>query len=238
MSAQQFMEMLFGKLPEFFKDEAELRALWSAPDTRKALLRGAGRKGLRPRPAWPKCRGSSMPRTATSSTCWPMWPIRSSPLSREERAAEAKIAISTHFNTKQQVFLDFVLSHYVQVGVDELDQEKLTPLLKLKYHNRIADAVADLGSTGRDQQSVHGLPALFVHRAGSLNCHLKIPISENMKIAIIQLSDIHIRSASDIANQYLPNISRDLPRDFMSKCGGCSHRPMRRFSVFWYVRRI
>src|SRR5206468_7603036 len=29
MSAQQFMEMLFGKLPEFFKDEAELRALWS-----------------------------------------------------------------------------------------------------------------------------------------------------------------------------------------------------------------
>jgi len=26
MSAQQFMEMLFGKLPEFFKDEAELRA--------------------------------------------------------------------------------------------------------------------------------------------------------------------------------------------------------------------
>jgi hypothetical protein len=29
MSAQQFMEMLFGKLPEFFKDEAELRALWA-----------------------------------------------------------------------------------------------------------------------------------------------------------------------------------------------------------------
>jgi len=33
MSAQQFMEMLFGKLPEFFKDEAELRTLWSAPDS-------------------------------------------------------------------------------------------------------------------------------------------------------------------------------------------------------------
>jgi type I restriction enzyme R subunit len=38
-----------------------------------------------------------------------------------------------------------VLSHYVSVGVEELDQEKLTPLLKLKYHNSIADAVADLG---------------------------------------------------------------------------------------------
>ena len=67
------------------------------------------------------------------------------PLTREERATKAKVAISTHFNSKQQVFLDFVLSHYVRQGVEELDQEKLTPLLRLKYHNSIADAVADLG---------------------------------------------------------------------------------------------
>ncbi len=66
-------------------------------------------------------------------------------LTREERAAKAKVKISTHFNTKQQVFLDFVLSQYVKVGVEELDQEKLSPLLKLKCHNAIADAVADLG---------------------------------------------------------------------------------------------
>jgi type I restriction enzyme, R subunit len=30
-------------------------------------------------------------------------------------------------------------------GVEELAQDKLSPLLKLKYHNAIADAVADLG---------------------------------------------------------------------------------------------
>jgi type I restriction enzyme, R subunit len=66
------------------------------------------------------------------------------PLTREERAAKAKVAIDGRFNTKQQIFLDFVLSHYVSMGVDELDQEKLTPLLRLKYHNSIADAVADL----------------------------------------------------------------------------------------------
>lgn len=61
------------------------------------------------------------------------------------RAANAKISINTRFSVKQQVFLDFVLSHFVSVGVEELDQEKLTPLLRLKYHNSIADAVADLG---------------------------------------------------------------------------------------------
>lgn len=38
-----------------------------------------------------------------------------------------------------------MLAHYVSEGVRELDQEKLTPLLRLKYNNSIADAVADLG---------------------------------------------------------------------------------------------
>ena len=67
------------------------------------------------------------------------------PLTREERAIRAKVLISTRFNTRQQVFLDFMLSQYVKVGVEELDREKLSPLLKLKYNNAIADAVADLG---------------------------------------------------------------------------------------------
>jgi type I restriction enzyme R subunit len=38
-----------------------------------------------------------------------------------------------------------VLSHYVTVGVEQLDQEKLTPLLRLKYNNAISDAMKDLG---------------------------------------------------------------------------------------------
>ena len=38
-----------------------------------------------------------------------------------------------------------MLSQYVKVGVEELDREKLSPLLKLRYHNAISDAVADLG---------------------------------------------------------------------------------------------
>nr|WP_239292898.1 type I restriction-modification enzyme R subunit C-terminal domain-containing protein [Candidatus Nitrotoga sp. 1052] len=41
--------------------------------------------------------------------------------------------------------VDFVLSHYVSVGVEELDLAMLKPLLCLKYHDSIADAVADLG---------------------------------------------------------------------------------------------
>jgi type I restriction enzyme R subunit len=67
------------------------------------------------------------------------------PLTREVRAARARIYVHTHFSAKQQAFLDFVLQHYVSIGVEELDQEKLTPLLRLRYHDSIADAIADLG---------------------------------------------------------------------------------------------
>ena len=63
----------------------------------------------------------------------------------QERAARAKVAITTQFSSKQQAFLEFVLAHYVGVGVGELDQEKLTPLLRLRYPNSISDAIADLG---------------------------------------------------------------------------------------------
>jgi len=38
MSAAQFIERLFGDLPELFKDEDALRKLWSWPDTRRRLL--------------------------------------------------------------------------------------------------------------------------------------------------------------------------------------------------------
>jgi len=144
MSAQQFMEMLFGKLPEFFKDESELRSLWSAPETRKKLLQGLAEKGF---------GGEQLVEMqkiidAEKSDLFDVLAHVAYALpavTREERASRAKVVISTHFNSKQRVFLDFVLSHYVRVGVEELDQEKLTPLLRLKYHNSIADALADLG---------------------------------------------------------------------------------------------
>jgi type I restriction enzyme R subunit len=144
MSAQQFLELLFGKLPEFFKDEADLRAIWSAPDTRAKLLHGLAEKGFG------RDQMAEMQKIidAEKSDLFDVLAhvaYAMPPLTREVRAANAKVYINTRFSAKQQVFLDFVLSHYVTVGVEELDQEKLTPLLRLKYHDSIADAVADLG---------------------------------------------------------------------------------------------
>lgn len=144
MSAAQFMESLFGKLPDFFKDEAELRSIWSVPDTRKKLLDGLAEKGFG------RAELAEMQKIidAENSDLFDVlaYVAYAAPtVTRAERAARAKGSIAATFDAKQQAFLDFVLSHYVSVGVDELAQEKLTPLLRLRYHDSLADAVADLG---------------------------------------------------------------------------------------------
>ena len=46
VSKLQFLEVLYGVLPKFFKHEDELRRIWSAPDTRKELLIGLADKGF------------------------------------------------------------------------------------------------------------------------------------------------------------------------------------------------
>ena len=86
------------------------------------------------------------------------------PLTREERAAQARVIITQHINTKLQVFLGFVLSHYEVIGVEELDQAKLTPLLKLKYHDSLADAVADLGKAEEIGQVFTGFQKYLYQR--------------------------------------------------------------------------
>ena len=144
ISAQQFMEMLFGRLPEFFKNEAQLRDIWSVPETRAKLLRGLEEKGFG------SAQMTEMQKIidAEKSDLFDVLAYVAYALptiTREERADNAKAGIHGRFSSKQQAFLDFVLSQYVKVGVQELDQEKLSPLLKLRYNNAIADAVADLG---------------------------------------------------------------------------------------------
>ena len=144
MSAQQFMEMLFGKLPDFFSSEAELRNLWSVPDTRAKLLAGLAEKGFGAEQL------SEMQKIIDAENS-DLFDVLANvayalpPVTRAVRADQARVYINSHFNAKQQAFLDFVLQHYVTEGVSELAQNKLNPLLRLKYHDSITDGVADLG---------------------------------------------------------------------------------------------
>lgn len=167
ISSVQFMEMLFGKLPEFFKDETELRTLWCEPGTRKKLLEGLTEKGFGREQLTEMQRMMDAEKSDLFDVLAHV-AYALSPLSREERAAMARIQILTHFNDKQRAFLDFVLAHYVSVGVEELDQEKLTPLLRLKY-NSISDGIADLGGKPDEISSVFASfqKYLYEHRVSA-----------------------------------------------------------------------
>ena len=145
MSAQHFMEMLFGKLPEFFKNEEELRTLWSTPSTRALLLGGLADKGF----GADQLGEMQKLIDAEKSDLFDVLAYVAyalAPLTRADRAAAARNSVRTQFSTKEQAFIDFVLAQYVEVGVGELAQEKLSPLLRLRYQNAIADAVSDLGA--------------------------------------------------------------------------------------------
>ena len=155
MSAAQFMEALFGKLPEFFKDEDELRVIWSAPDTRRKLLEGLAEKGF----GKDQLAEMQVIINAENSDLFDVLAYvayAETPLTREARAKRAKVVIGSQFNDKQQAFLTFVLAHYVSAGVDELDEAKLGPLLKLRYNNALADAFADLGAPEAVRQTFVG----------------------------------------------------------------------------------
>jgi type I restriction enzyme R subunit len=143
MSAAQFMERLFGDLPELFKDEDELRELWSRPDTRRKLLGGLEEKGYGSEQLAELQRMVD----AEKSDLYDVLAYVAfalAPITRQERVNAHRSVIFAHYGDKQREFLDFVLDQYIRQGVGELDDEKLPHLIDLKYH-AVADAVAELG---------------------------------------------------------------------------------------------
>ena len=143
ISAAQFLKVLYGALPEFFKDEDELRSIWSAPDTRKALLAGLADKGFG-REQLDEMQKIIEAENSDLFDVLAYVAFAAEPVTRADRAAAAHDFAVAEFTDKQQAFVDFVLAQYVKQGVYELDAEKLSPLLQLKYR-ALGDAFADLG---------------------------------------------------------------------------------------------
>jgi type I restriction enzyme R subunit len=147
LTVQQFLNLLYGKLPEFFKNEAELRFIWANPSTRKSLLEklsdaGFGKDDL-----------TSLQQLidAENSDLFDVLEFISysvKPITRELRVASAQKNIFASLDNEQKEFLDFVLSKYIETGVEELDQEKLPGLLELKYQ-AVSDAAEKLGGVER-----------------------------------------------------------------------------------------
>ena len=145
MSSAQFLESLFGLLPELFQNEDELRSIWSEVDTRRALLGQLTDRGFGPEQL------EQMQQIIAAENC-DLFDVLSyvafaiPTRTREDRASQAQVALQDQLSDKQRAFLDFVLGHYRREGVGQLDDQRLPLLLQLKY-KAVADAIQELGPT-------------------------------------------------------------------------------------------
>jgi type I restriction enzyme R subunit len=143
ISAEEFLHNMFGVLPSLFKDENELRSIWSNPQTRKVFLDKLGELG------YGKDQLESVQKiiNAENSDLFDVLgyiAFALAPITRAERIQNTKYDILDGLDEKHREFIEFVLAKYQERGVEELDEEKLPQLLNLKYH-AISDAEKTLG---------------------------------------------------------------------------------------------
>ncbi len=144
LSAAQFIERLYGKLPDLFKDEEQLVQLWGEPATRKALLASLSEQGV----GASELKAMAEVINAERSDIFDVLAyvaFAKPPVTRQERVETRKPTILSSYGERLQAFLDFVLAQYVNLGVSELDDAKLGTLLELKY-GHTNEAIEHLGS--------------------------------------------------------------------------------------------
>ena len=144
ISAEEFLNNLFGELPKLFKDEEELRKLWSNPLTRKILLENLDAAGFPKGDLLTLQKLVDMEKSDLYDVLEYVFNGDYIAMTREARAKAAEATIFALLNDKQKEFISFVLSKYIETGVDELDQEKLPILLTNKYQS-LEDAKEILG---------------------------------------------------------------------------------------------
>jgi type I restriction enzyme R subunit len=144
ISAEEFLSNLFGELPKLFKDEEELRKLWSSPVTRRILLDNLDSAGFPKDDLLTLQKLVDMEKSDLYDVLEYVFNGDYIAMTREARARAAEATIFALINDKQKEFITFVLSKYIETGVDELDQEKLPILLTNKYQS-LEDAKEILG---------------------------------------------------------------------------------------------
>jgi type I restriction enzyme R subunit len=146
MTLAEFIQSLFNTLdmPEFFKNEEELRAIWSVPNTRKQLLHNLENAGF-PQKQLEDIQDLIDARSSDLFDVLEYVKYHFTPVMREARAVISRSIMETELTAKQMEFVDFLVQQYVVAGVDELDDSKLETLLAIKYKTA-TDGVAILGS--------------------------------------------------------------------------------------------
>ena len=134
ISAGAFLKRLFDvlKLPELLESEARLRELWAHPMTRRELLKKLEDAGCH-KDDLEKLQEEIEAQDSDLFDVLEYIAYAKSPISRAARVETNKDNIYNLLNDAQREFVEYVLRSYVDVGVDELDDSKLSAVLAAKY---------------------------------------------------------------------------------------------------------
>ena len=143
ISAEAFIEKLIGKIPNFFKVEKELREIWSRPETRKILLKKFENSGYSVE-VFNQIKEILMAEDKDIFDILEHLAYETEMLSRMERVDKSKVLIFNNFESRQHAFIKFVLDQYIKNDVIELDDERISALIKLKYGTPL-NAVGEIG---------------------------------------------------------------------------------------------
>ncbi|CAO6126381.1 HsdR Type I site-specific restriction-modification system, R (restriction) subunit and related helicases [Candidatus Pelagibacterales bacterium] len=155
ISSEEFIKKLFNtiKLPSFFNSEEELRKIWSSPITRKELLNKLEQNGFSKQ----ELKSIQSLIEADDSDLFDVLEriaYSKQPISRIERVTKAEDKIHSNLNDRQKEFIDFVLERYALGGVEELDMDRLSDLITLKYRT-VSDGQKALGD-------IDGIKNMFI----------------------------------------------------------------------------
>ncbi|WP_100630110.1 EcoAI/FtnUII family type I restriction enzme subunit R [Algoriphagus formosus] len=133
ISGEEFMTELFGELPKLFKDEEELRAIWSNPVTRRTLLQKLEEAGFPQSDLLTLQKLVDLDKSDLFDVLEYVFNGDFIAKTREERSVAAKKSIVPLLNENQKDFIEFVLDKYRESGIEELDDSKLNTILENKY---------------------------------------------------------------------------------------------------------
>ena len=153
VTAEVFIKKLFNTitLPSILKSEEELRKLWSSPITRNELLKKLEDNGFTKQ----DLKSIQTLIEAEDSDIFDVLEhiaYSKKPIQRVTRVANAESKIHSNLDSSLREFIDFVLSKYVEGGVDELDINRLSDLVILKYKT-LHDGQKVLGGADKIKKS-------------------------------------------------------------------------------------
>lgn len=143
ISTKEFIEKIFGHLPQYFNSKEELIKIWANPLSREKLLHkleiaGFGIDKLTSLQEIIDAKESDL-LDVLEYIAYSIKPIK-----RLDRVEENRDSIYSNLNDNKKDFVNFLVDLYIKAGVSQLSNNNIKDLINMKY-NSLEDAKKSLG---------------------------------------------------------------------------------------------